>query len=75
MKRLFKALILFLFAFSINAEELKIGIVDVNKILKDAPQTISATKKLEKNLVLELKSLKQKVKHWKEMEKNSKKNP
>ena len=36
------------------------------------PQTISATKKLEKEFSLELKSLKQKVKHWKVMEKNSK---
>jgi outer membrane protein len=28
-------------AFAVNAQELKIGIVDVNKILKDAPQTIA----------------------------------
>ena len=48
MKKILKAVILFLIAFSINAEELKIGIVDVNKILKDAPQTLSANKKLEK---------------------------
>ena len=48
MKKLLKILILFMIAFSINAEELKIGIVDVNKILKEAPQTLSANKKLEK---------------------------
>ena len=62
MKRLFKALILFLFAFSINAEELKIGIVDVNKILKDAQQTISATKKLEKEFSARTEKLKTKSK-------------
>ena len=33
MNKLLKTLILVLIAFSINAEELKIGIVDVNKIL------------------------------------------
>jgi outer membrane protein len=62
MKRIFKAFILFLLAFSINAEELKIGIVDVNKILKDAPQTISATKKLEKEFSSRTEKLKTKGK-------------
>ena len=50
------------FAFSINAEELKIGIVDVNKILKDAPQTISANKKLEKEFSSRTEKLKTKIK-------------
>ena len=61
MKKLSKALILFLFAFSINAEELKIGIVDVNKILKDAPQTLSANKKLEKEFSSRTEKLKAKI--------------
>ena len=62
MKRLFRALFLFILAFSLNAEELKIGIVDVNKILKDAPQTISATKKLEKEFSSRTEKLKTKGK-------------
>jgi len=62
MKKILKALILFLIAFSINAEELKIGIVDVNKILKDAPQTISANKKLEKEFSSRTEKLKTKIK-------------
>jgi outer membrane protein len=41
--------LLFLVSFMTQAvAEIKIGIVDVNKILKDAPQTISANKTLEK---------------------------
>ena len=62
MKKLLKALILCFFAFSINAEELKIGIVDVNKILKDAPQTLSANKKLEKEFSSRSEKLKTKIK-------------
>jgi len=62
MKKLLKALILFIFALSINAEEIKIGIVDVNKILKDAPQTISANKKLEKEFSSRTEKLKTKIK-------------
>ena len=61
MKKTFKALILFLLAFSLNAEELKIGIVDVNKILKDAPQTLSANKKLEKEFSARTEKLKAKI--------------
>ena len=62
MKKLLKTLVLFLFVFSVNAEELKIGIVDVNKILKDAPQTISANKKLEKEFSARSEKLKTKIK-------------
>jgi outer membrane protein len=61
MKKILKALILFLMAFSLNAEELKIGIVDVNKILKDAPQTLSANKKLEKEFSSRTEKLKAKI--------------
>jgi len=62
MKKLLKILVLFIFAFSVNAEEIKIGIVDVNKILKDAPQTISANKKLEKEFSSRTEKLKTKIK-------------
>jgi outer membrane protein len=62
MRKFLKALILFLFAFSVYAEELKIGIVDVNKILKDAPQTVSANKKLEKEFSSRTEKLKTKIK-------------
>ena len=62
MKKLISVYILFMIAFSINAEELKIGIVDVNKILKDAPQTISANKKLEKEFSSRTEKLKTKIK-------------
>jgi len=61
MKKTLKVLILFLVAFNINAEELKIGIVDVNKILKEAPQTISANKKLEKEFSSRTEKLKAKI--------------
>ena len=62
MKKLLKVLFLFLFISSINAEELKIGIVDVSKILKDAPQTVSANKKLEKEFSSRSDKLKTKIK-------------
>ena len=62
MKKLLSVLILFMIAFGINAQELKIGIVDVNKILKDAPQTISANKKLEKEFSSRTEKLKTKIK-------------
>ena len=48
MKKFISALLLTLITFVSSADELKIGIVDVNKILKEAPQTLAADKKLEK---------------------------
>ena len=62
MTKLFSILTLFIIAFAVNAQELKIGIVDVNKILKDAPQTISANKKLEKEFSSRTEKLKTKIK-------------
>ena len=62
MKKILYILVLSFFAFNINAEEIKIGIVDVNKILKDAPQTISANKKLEKEFSSRTEKLKAKIK-------------
>jgi len=48
-------------ASNVLAQELKIGIVDVNKILKDAPQTLSANKKLEKKFNSKTEKLKVKI--------------
>jgi len=61
MKKLLSILILILCTLSAFGEELKIGIVDVNKILKDAPQTLSANKKLEKEFSTRTEKLKAKV--------------
>jgi outer membrane protein len=61
MKKILSLLILFVIAFNTNAEELKIGIVDVNKILKEAPQTLSANKKLEKEFSARTEKLKTKI--------------
>jgi len=63
MKKLLSVvLFLFLISFGVSAQELKIGIVDVNKILKEAPQTISANKKLEKEFSSRTEKLKTKIK-------------
>jgi len=61
MKKLLSILTLLFFTLCISAEELKIGIVDVNKILKDAPQTLSANKKLEKEFSAKTEKLKAKI--------------
>ena len=62
MKNLITLLVLLLISFTTFAEDLKIGIVDVNKILKEAPQTLSANKKLEKEFNGKTEKLKQKIK-------------
>jgi outer membrane protein len=62
MKRLITLFALVSLTFVSFAEDLKIGIVDVNKILKDAPQTISANKKLEKEFSSRTEKLKAKIK-------------
>ena len=62
MKKLITFLALLSFTFVAYAADLKIGIVDVNKILKDAPQTISANKKLEKEFSSRTEKLKSKIK-------------
>ena len=62
MKNLIIFMLLTLLSLTSSAEALKIGIVDVNKILKEAPQTISANKKLEKEFNSRTEKLKQKVK-------------
>jgi len=54
--------LLLTFACNVFADDLKVGIVDVNKILKEAPQTISANKKLEKEFSARTEKLKAKIK-------------
>ena len=61
MKKFILILLLALITFVSSAEELKIGIVDVNKILKEAPQTLSANKKLEKEFSSKTEKLKAKI--------------
>ena len=61
MTKIITLLIFTLLSFNTYAEELKIGIVDVNKILKEAPQTLSANKKLEKEFSSRTEKLKTKI--------------
>ena len=61
MKKFISILLLSLITFVSSADELKIGIVDVNKILKEAPQTLSANKKLEKEFSSRTEKLKGKI--------------
>ena len=61
MKNIFISLLLVSFSLTVFSAELKIGIVDVNKILKEAPQTISANKKLEKEFASRTEKLKAKI--------------
>jgi len=61
MRYIFSTFLLFIFTTTVFSAELKIGIVDVNKILKEAPQTISANKKLEKEFGGRTEKLKAKV--------------
>ena len=61
MKHLLVSLLLLFFTSAIFSAELKIGIVDVNKILKEAPQTISANKKLEKEFGSRTEKLKARI--------------
>jgi outer membrane protein len=61
MKKLISLVILLLFFTGLYAEDLKIGIVDVNKILKDAPQTLSDNKTLEKEFSARTEKLKAKI--------------
>ena len=69
------ALILFLiFNVSIVSAEVKIGFVEIQKILKGAPQTVAANKKLEKEFTKRTAKLKKKVKEINAKEKEFKKN-
>ena len=65
--------IFLLFPFTIYAE-IKIGYVVVEKVLKDAPQTASSNKKLEKEFKSRTDDLQKKVKAIQAQEKDFKKN-
>jgi len=68
------ALVLFLiFNTSIASAEVKIGFVEIQKILKGAPQTVSANKKLEKEFTKRTAKLKKAVKKINAKEKEFKK--
>jgi len=73
--RNFIALILFLiFNTTIASAEIKIGFVEIQKILKDAPQTVAANKKLEKEFTKRTATLKKTVKKIKDKESAFRKN-
>ena len=61
MKKFIATILIVLISFTSYSEEIKIGIVDVNKILKEAPQTLAANKKLEKEFNSRTTKLKDKV--------------
>ena len=68
------ALVLFLiFNTSIASAEVKIGFVEIKKILKGAPQTVAANKKLEKEFTKRTAKLKKAVKKINAKEKEFKK--
>lgn len=71
VSRLLKALLLGSFvlgSFTINAAELKIGYVQVEKILQDAPQTTESSKKLEKEFAPRSQELDKMQKQIKDLE-------
>ena len=69
------ALVLFLiFNVGIASAEVKIGFVEIQKILKSAPQTVAANKKLEKEFTKRTAKLKKSVKKINAKEKAFKKN-
>ena len=65
--------IFLLLPFAIHAE-IKIGYVVVEKVLKDAPQTLASNKKLEKEFKSRTDDLQKKVKAIQKQEKDFKKN-
>ena len=69
-KLLSRLLVAGLFAFSVNtnAAELKIGYVQVDKILQEAPQTAESGKKLEKEFSPRTQELERLQKQIKDIE-------
>ena len=62
MKRFLAVILILIFNVSIVTAEVKIGFVEIQKILKNAPQTVSANKKLEKEFTKRTAKLKKAVK-------------
>jgi len=71
VSKLLKGLLLTVFLFgsyTINAAELKIGYVQVEKILQDAPQTTESSKKLEKEFAPRSQELEKMQKQIRDLE-------
>ena len=71
MSKLLKGLLLsslILSSYTLNAAELKIGYVQVEKILQDAPQTIESSKKLEKEFAPRSQELEKMQKQIRDLE-------
>tara|TARA_B110000037_G_scaffold18908_1_gene19858 strand:+ start:3603 stop:4100 length:498 start_codon:yes stop_codon:yes gene_type:complete len=62
MKSFLAVVLILIFNVSNLTAEVKIGFVEVQKILKNAPQTVTANKKLEKEFTKRTAKLKQAVK-------------
>ena len=62
MKSFLAVILILIFNVSIVTAEVKIGFVEIQKILKNAPQTVSANKKLEKEFTKRTAKLKKAVK-------------
>ena len=62
MKKFLAVILILIFNVSIVTAEVKIGFVEIQKILKNAPQTVSANKKLEKEFTKRTAKLKKAVK-------------
>ena len=68
MKKYLALIILVILNTNFAYAEVKIGFVEVQKILKDAPQTMAANKKLEKEFTKRTAKLKKAVKEIKDKE-------
>jgi len=68
MKKLIAIFLILIFNTSIVSAEIKIGFVEIKKILQNAPQTVKANKVLEKEFTKRTKKLKKTVKKIKQKE-------
>jgi outer membrane protein len=68
MRNFLAVILILIFNVSIVTAEVKIGFVEVQKILKNAPQTVKANKKLEKEFTKRTVKLKKAVKVIQEKE-------
>ena len=73
MKKCITLLLFLIFNASTLSAEVKIGFVEIQKILKGAPQTVAANKKLEKEFTKRTGKLKKTVKKINNKEKKFKK--
>jgi outer membrane protein len=73
MKKCITLLLFLIFNASTLSAEVKIGFVEIQKILKGAPQTVAANKKLEKEFTKRTAKLKKAVKKINAKEKEFKK--